>query len=721
MLDVLDRYGLQYQKRGNEWWLSCPFHQDTVPSFSISLVDGRYLWYCFSCRRGGDVITFIQNMEHISRYEAIQKYKSWGGNIDYEVANDQVLLTRIIEGFPYADLSYRGISSDIVREYGIRDCDKINLRDFGLGVIEDCLIYPFYDIDGIFGAYIRSKKEKAFLTVKTSQWRDVLWGVDKVRDEPVYIFEGQNDVLVARRYGLNAVAMCGLKMLPGYWEDLRQRNLKNVIFVPDGDLAGRRFLEDMIGNYPDDFIVRYIELAHGDPDEAILEGRFDNEPKYPIVWYADTRPKTLDQLKKIAEKVRVLPDLEKVYFRKYLLEKFGDDIAPYLFLGVKPDYMAEVRLLSNALVSGYIRNEVIGRLNPSYFHSKKHRKIFNLLIKHENVNQKLLESMGINFYIDPDIKNYKAYLSRVINVYRLEEAERAYKDFRYDGKFEEFISKIYKLYDGGAKITDSKQVATAYLQSIEERLTNSKLLGIPLGARFKTLNDTLLGWIPGKLIMVLGNTGEGKTTLACNFVNDLMYMGENVIYVSLEPTPEEIISKILSMRTGINSVIITAGKISEEQRDVLKREISQIKDNLVIVSNTYSLHSIVAVISGLVSRKDFRFVVIDYFQLIQMSGRKERWEQLEIISQTIKTQICNKLGVTVLVLSQLGRYAKNQAVPTAQWSSGSYGAIADVDVAMTIRNRDGEFNIFIDKHRYNVDNVLIRCNFDRDSQIIGEI
>jgi hypothetical protein len=37
-------------------WCSCPFHQDGTPSFKAD--EERGLWYCFSCRQGGDAFTF---------------------------------------------------------------------------------------------------------------------------------------------------------------------------------------------------------------------------------------------------------------------------------------------------------------------------------------------------------------------------------------------------------------------------------------------------------------------------------------------------------------------------------------------------------------------------------------------------------------------------------------------------------------------------------------
>nr|WP_278459688.1 DNA primase [Thermobifida fusca]PZN60719.1 MAG: DNA primase [Thermobifida fusca] len=48
----------------------CPFHDEKTPSFNVT--PARNLWYCFGCGEGGDVISFIQKIEHLSFVEAVE-------------------------------------------------------------------------------------------------------------------------------------------------------------------------------------------------------------------------------------------------------------------------------------------------------------------------------------------------------------------------------------------------------------------------------------------------------------------------------------------------------------------------------------------------------------------------------------------------------------------------------------------------------------------------
>lgn len=49
----------------------CPFHEEKTPSFNVT--PGKELWHCFSCGAGGDVIKFVQDMEHLTFTETIER------------------------------------------------------------------------------------------------------------------------------------------------------------------------------------------------------------------------------------------------------------------------------------------------------------------------------------------------------------------------------------------------------------------------------------------------------------------------------------------------------------------------------------------------------------------------------------------------------------------------------------------------------------------------
>src|SRR3954468_11361432 len=48
----------------------CPFHDEKSPSFQVTPT--RNLYHCFGCGVGGDVISFVQNIDHLSFSEAVE-------------------------------------------------------------------------------------------------------------------------------------------------------------------------------------------------------------------------------------------------------------------------------------------------------------------------------------------------------------------------------------------------------------------------------------------------------------------------------------------------------------------------------------------------------------------------------------------------------------------------------------------------------------------------
>lgn len=75
--DVIGEYVTLRNAGGGNMKGLCPFHDEKTPSFSVS--PGRGLFYCFGCGESGDVISFIQKMDHVPFAEAVEQLADRAG------------------------------------------------------------------------------------------------------------------------------------------------------------------------------------------------------------------------------------------------------------------------------------------------------------------------------------------------------------------------------------------------------------------------------------------------------------------------------------------------------------------------------------------------------------------------------------------------------------------------------------------------------------------
>lgn len=68
--EVVGGYITLKQKSAGDFWGTCPFHSEKTASFHV--MPARQMYHCFGCGRGGNIFTFLMEMEGISFPEAIK-------------------------------------------------------------------------------------------------------------------------------------------------------------------------------------------------------------------------------------------------------------------------------------------------------------------------------------------------------------------------------------------------------------------------------------------------------------------------------------------------------------------------------------------------------------------------------------------------------------------------------------------------------------------------
>lgn len=70
IVDVISDF-MPLTKKGNSYFGLCPFHNENTPSFSVSA--DKQFYYCFGCGAGGNVYSFIMQIENCDFLEALNK------------------------------------------------------------------------------------------------------------------------------------------------------------------------------------------------------------------------------------------------------------------------------------------------------------------------------------------------------------------------------------------------------------------------------------------------------------------------------------------------------------------------------------------------------------------------------------------------------------------------------------------------------------------------
>ncbi|MFJ4481834.1 DNA primase [Streptomyces longwoodensis] len=249
----------------------CPFHDEKSPSFQVS--PGKGLFHCFGCQEGGDTITFVMKIDHLTFSEAVEHLAAQAGITlryeegGYNPAHQRGERIRLVEAHKiaaewYAEqlalspeaeagrvfLAERGFDQAAAQHFGVgyspQGWDHLTRFLRGKGFTDKELVlsglsqegrrgpidrfrgrlmWPIRDIGGDvvgFGArklYEADNGPKYLNTPDTALYRksQVLYGIDLAKKEiaktsRAVVVEGYTDVMACHLAGVTtAIATCG--------------------------------------------------------------------------------------------------------------------------------------------------------------------------------------------------------------------------------------------------------------------------------------------------------------------------------------------------------------------------------------------------------------------------------------------------------------------------------------------------------------------------------
>lgn len=296
IVEVVSQY-VQLRRVGANYNGLCPFHEERSPSFSVS--PDRQIFHCFGCGRGGNVFTFLIEIEGVSFPEAVRTLgRQYGVAVPERGVPDEVrsrnealyranefacelyqrllkadrtgerarnyLLARKIPPEAWAEfrLGYSGPGREqVVRAAQRAKIPAEALKELRLIVSRsesrqyydyfgERVMFPIVSLSGrviAFGARTLEKDaEPKYLNSAESpiySKRRTLFGLHKAREairerRAALLVEGYTDCIALHLHGFtNTVASCGTAITADHGALIR-RFTQRAVLIPDADQAG---------------------------------------------------------------------------------------------------------------------------------------------------------------------------------------------------------------------------------------------------------------------------------------------------------------------------------------------------------------------------------------------------------------------------------------------------------------------------------------------------
>lgn len=188
--------------------------------------------------------------------------------------------------------------------------------------------------------------------------------------------------------------------------------------------------------------------------------------------------------------------------------------------------------------------------------------------------------------------------------------------------------------------------------------------------------------------------GVGKTTLALQIAEHIAKKGIETAIISLEMSEIQLIQKMLSKKTRVNSYKMRMRTLEEQDLEKIglaSAEITQLPIHLI--TNARTLQQIESIARKLKNKNNLGLLVIDYLQLIRNKGKfNNREQEVADITRTLKL-LSLELDIPIIGLCQLNRNATRQEPTLADLrESGSIEQDAD-NVLFLYQEKEDEGNI----------------------------
>jgi replicative DNA helicase len=356
----------------------------------------------------------------------------------------------------------------------------------------------------------------------------------------------------------------------------------------------------------------------------------------------------------------------------------------------------EEAVLGAVLIDNGAINSVIDILSPESFYKTQHELIFKtikelfgrsepvdiLTVAHELRQNGELEASGGEHYLI-ELSNkvsssaHSEYHARVIVQKHIQREMIRVSSNIIDKSFDE-TTDVFDLLDEAEQelfevahsnivknYQSAKDLIRLAITRIEEISKKEGLSGVPSG--FTELDRITAGWQPSDLIILAARPGMGKTAFVLSMARNMAVDHKTPVAVfSLEMAAVQLITRLISSETGLNSEKLRKGTLDDAEWQQLLTKVKALEEAPLFIDDTpaLSVFDLRAKCRRLKAQHNIGLIVIDYLQLMTVGGSKSqggnREQEISMISRSLKS-IAKELDVPVVALSQLSRAVESRA------------------------------------------------------------
>lgn len=308
-------------------------------------------------------------------------------------------------------------------------------------------------------------------------------------------------------------------------------------------------------------------------------------------------------------------------------------------------------------------------------------------------------SANVKYYVS--IVAEKATLRRLIKVTESITNECYLDKEKVETILEQTEKKVFDIIQnkGSGEFVSIKDIVIKSLESIESAAkSKGSVTGIPTG--FYDLDYKTAGLQPSDLILVAARPSMGKTAFVLNIAEYVaVKSGVTTAIFSLEMSKDQLVKRIISMNSKVDSQAIRSGELKDEDWVKLVESARMIGNSGLIIDDTpgISISELRSKCRKFKLENNLGLVIIDYLQLMSGSKKSEsRQQEISDISRGLKA-LAREINAPVIALSQLSRAVEQRPDKRPMLSDlRESGAIEqDADVVMFIYrddyyNRDSE-------------------------------